>query len=208
MLFVVTVGRVHDDVMRSVPPLAHPDRFADHHRVASSAELAELTRKAAARGCCSSPSLLIVTNAPCLFAGFVHGAMGRAVPAVIFCALAVASCFFHYFCDLRLRPSVFWARCASSLPRRATDAHTFFPPRRTDRALAYTGMAYHLWLFLAVRSLSAVAAGAVCIGSVALYNAAFAAWERGRVDDYTRLHSLWHVAAGVGTVYFALLDHA
>jgi hypothetical protein len=69
-------------------------------------------------------------------------------------------------------------------------------------------MGYHLWLFLSVRSLSAVAAGLICISSVGLYNAAFTAWERGRVEDYTRLHSLWHIAAGVGTVYFALLDHS
>jgi hypothetical protein len=66
-------------------------------------------------------------------------------------------------------------------------------------------MAYHLWLFLSVRSFSAVFAGAVCISSVGLYNAAFTAWERGRVADYNRLHSLWHIAAGIGTIHFAML---
>jgi hypothetical protein len=97
-------------VMRSAA-LAHPDRFADRHRVESSAELAAKT--AARAGCCSAPSLLVVTNAPCLLAGCLHGAMGRWVPAVIFCGLAIASCLFHYFGDVKLRPSLFWARCAS-----------------------------------------------------------------------------------------------
>ena len=194
--------------MRSVPPLAHPGHFVDHHRVASSAELAALTDKAAARGCCSAPSMLIVTNAPCLLAGLLHAATGRLLPAAIFCALAVASCFFHYFTDLVLRPSLFWARCAARVVAVChARSHTFlFLFGRTDRTLAYTGMAYHLWLLLRVQTLSAVAAGAVCISSVAFYNAAFTAWERGRVDDYTRLHSLWHIAAGIGTIAFALLE--
>ncbi len=66
-------------------------------------------------------------------------------------------------------------------------------------------MMYHTWLCAHSRTLPALAAGAVCLASVKLYFDAYAAWEQGRLEDYVRLHSLWHVAAGVGTVMFALL---
>ncbi len=97
-------------MLGSVPPLAHPGTFGDLHRIESSATLAELTAKQSSKGCCGSPALLIVTNAPCLLAGLLHMAEGRMLPCVIFVCLAVASSLFHLHVDLWLRPSVFWTR--------------------------------------------------------------------------------------------------
>lgn len=168
------------------PHVAHPAKFVDMHRIESSTELAEMTRKNTS-SCCSltSPVLLITTNGPCLLAGLLHWAQGRPIPAAIFSLLALASCVFHYRVDLLLRPSLFWAW--------------------TDRILAYAGMVYHVYLLVTTLTLWAFFSTIICVGSVFFYTTAYAAWEKGLIVKYVWLHSLWHIGAGLGTLAFALI---
>jgi hypothetical protein len=83
------------------PNVAHPAKFVDLHRIESSAELAELTRRHQREGgCCAAPTLLLWTNLPCLLAGALHLFHQRLVPGIIFVLLALASCVRTKICLL------------------------------------------------------------------------------------------------------------
>ena len=161
--------------------VAHPSRFG-RHRIESSVELADTLARSS--GCCSSPSLLLTTNLPCFCAGLLHLWFSRPIPGTIFVLLAIASCFFHYHVDLRLRNSRFWSV--------------------TDRCLAYAGMVYHFSvLVMDFFNAWLLGSAAICILSVWFYSSAYSAFEAGNVQKYIWLHSLWHIGAGIGTLGFA-----
>lgn len=111
--------------------------------------------------------------------------MGRLIPFGIFFSLGLASCFFHYFVDYALQSAPWW--------------------NRIDRTMAFSGMLYHVYVVIMVNSWATWACATVCFLSLRFYFGAFHAWESGNISRYVALHSVWHVAAGIGVLAFALV---
>ena len=164
----------------------HPRKFGSH-RIKSSAELRELLVQNR-HSCATHPLLLLYTSLGSIVAGLLHlGLWGRLLPCLLFCALGVASCAFHWYVDVVFEPSSFW--------------------HNADKTLAYTGMAYHVFLLANHwQSPLAYAASCICFVSLIFYFRAYAAYENHDFGKYVRIHSLWHVMASLGTILFSMLE--
>jgi hypothetical protein len=130
-------------------------------------------------------ALLIWTNGVCFIGSGVHLFLGRWIPFVVFFCLAAASCGFHYYVDLRLISAPWW--------------------NRFDRGMAYAGMFYHFYVWWRVHSMATHFCAVLCFASLWFYFSAFRSWEQGQIGKYVILHSLWHIAAGLGVLFFALV---